>query len=198
MKSVEKMKSIQSAKSQQSGFTLIELIMVIVILGVLASFALPKFADLSDSAKASVMEGVKGSVRSASALTHAQWLAGGGVGTSVTMEDASVVDLSSNGYILSNAVNTGTTTITNLEAALDIDGDLVAVIGYSAVNSDSTIITYLNGDYPADGSLCVIFTSTGAAAPTVSSGSYTDVAPANPTTGTFDADHASYVTDTCT
>lgn len=201
MKSVSKLNKVQkmqSVKTKQAGFTLIELIMVIVILGVLASFALPKFASLSDSAKESVIAGVQGSVRSASALTHAQWLAGGGTDTTVTMEDGSVVDLSNattaNGYILSNAVNTATTTITNLEAALDIDGDLIAIIGAGS----STIITYSDSSgYPATGSLCVIYVSTGAAAPTVANGTYTDVGANNPSSGTFDADHANYAADTC-
>ena len=62
-------------KNQQSGFTLIELIMVIVILGILAAFALPKFADLSGDARASSLNGALGSVRSASAIVHSTALA---------------------------------------------------------------------------------------------------------------------------
>ncbi len=62
-------------KNQQSGFTLIELIMVIVILGILAAFALPKFADLSGDARYSSISGALGSVRSASAIVHSAALA---------------------------------------------------------------------------------------------------------------------------
>jgi MSHA pilin protein MshA len=76
---------------QQSGFTLIELVMVIVILGVLAAFALPRFADFSQQARVSVVEGIAGSLRSASAIARATQLAAGDSGSdSVELEGQTI------------------------------------------------------------------------------------------------------------
>ena len=53
---------------QQKGFTLIELIIVIIILGILAVTAAPRFFNFASDARASTVQGMEGSVKAASAL----------------------------------------------------------------------------------------------------------------------------------
>ncbi|WP_026960025.1 type II secretion system protein [Aliagarivorans taiwanensis] len=57
----------------QGGFSLIELVIVIVILGILAATALPRFLDVTDEAKVASMEGVAGGFATGVSLVRAQW-----------------------------------------------------------------------------------------------------------------------------
>ena len=88
---------------RQKGFTLIELVVVIVILGLLAATALPRFIDLTGNARLASVQGVAGGMRSAVALAKAGWLIAGSGTTSVTMDGQAVTVGGATGFLTADA-----------------------------------------------------------------------------------------------
>ncbi|MFY3776189.1 type II secretion system protein [Marinobacter salsuginis] len=79
------------AARKEKGFTLIELVMVIVILGILAAFALPRFADFGNEARSASVQALGGAIKSASGIARARFLADGNPSaTSVTLEGQTI------------------------------------------------------------------------------------------------------------
>jgi MSHA pilin protein MshA len=88
--------------NRQNGFTLIELVLVIVIIGLLAATVLPRFINLSGDARAAKLQAAAGAVKSAANMAHGSWLARGSTGASVPAEGGVNITIV-NGYPTADA-----------------------------------------------------------------------------------------------
>lgn len=78
-------------KTLQKGFTLVELIVVIVILGILAATALPRFINLTNEARTAAVQGLAGGLRSAVSVAQARYFATGLNTSPINMADGTTV-----------------------------------------------------------------------------------------------------------
>lgn len=140
---------------RQGGFTLIELVVVIVVLGILAAFAIPRFVDVNSDARASAIRGLGGSISSSIALSHGLALARGEAGPTgdITME-GTVIQLA-HGYPVATATVAGQN---------PVDSTIGNVDGFN-ITRTATQVTFDNG--AADTTTCrVVYTAaTGPSAP---------------------------------
>lgn len=132
------MQTSRLKRRAQQGFTLIELIVVIVILGIMAATAIPKFTDLGSDARAAKVKAAAGAMSAAAATYHAQWIAkGSSTGTtSLTMEGTAI-----SGNTAGYPDNTG------IVSAAGLSDYYTATAG--VVNPDSSHTTNCGATYTA-------------------------------------------------
>ncbi len=126
------MKKLNKEIRKTRGFTMIELIIVIAVLGILAAFALPRFANFTTKAQTSAKESIVGSLNASLGIVKSKYIADGSTGTSVTLDGGTAIAVTNTGDLDMTAVTTNAACTTLVSALLSSRSGISVSVGTTA------------------------------------------------------------------
>lgn len=139
---------------RNAGFTLIELVIVIIVLGILAATAVPKFINLQDDARASAVKGVEGAIHSAANIVYARAAIDGD-------EAASSATVTVSGTDVSVVYGYPAATSSALSSSMELSG--FTIDGGATTSATGGVAIWADGSSSA-GDSCLVYTQATSAA----------------------------------
>ncbi len=137
---------------KQQGFTLVELVIVIVILGILAVTAAPKFLDLSSDAKLATVNGVRAALQSANTVIYSKAVLAGEQKKATGSVDA-------NGEAVALVFGYVQASAAEVTKVLDLDGDFKIAQGDGPATATTNVMIYTGATPTADAACMLVYTA---------------------------------------